>query len=132
MIDRLVDQAIASLLERIPGLNVLVGVEDNYPVLQTPYCVVYSNINRFSGRKPIYELTTMIEYVTISGQDLAANVENVLTQIDQLISPGADYSGTVTTTGLRSLLWEGINRSQQEVGDRRKNIRELLVRVTLA
>lgn len=132
MIDRLVDQAIASLLEQIPGLKVSVGMEDNYPVLETPYCVVYSNITRFTGRKPIYELITLIEYVTISGQDLAANVENILSQIDRLISPGADYSGTVTTTGLRSLLWESINRSQQEIGDRRRNTRELLVRATLA
>ena len=134
MIDRTVDKAIASFLGTIPGVLVVVGAEDNYPPLQTPYLVVYSNIQGFSGRIPIYELLTTIEYQSISGQDLIANVENIMSQIDVLIGPGGNYSklAGVTTIGLTYLAWESISRGVQDVGDRRKNIRELLVKATLA
>ena len=130
MIDRTVDKAIASFLGTIPGLSVVVGAEDNYPVLETPYLVIYSNINGFTGRIPIYELLTTIEYQSISGQDLVANVENIMSQVDALIGPGGDHSATpgVNTSGLSYLAWESISRGVQDVGDRRKNIRELLVR----
>jgi hypothetical protein len=133
MIDHTVDQAIASLLATIPGLVIVVGMEDNYPVLQTPYLVIYSQIQGFSGRAPIYRLLTTIEYQTISGQDMVANVENVMAQVDALIGPGGDHSATpgVNTVGLRYLAWESIDRGMQEVGDRRKNIRELLVHATM-
>jgi hypothetical protein len=49
-------------------------------------------------------------------------------QIDDLIGPGGNYSATpgVTTAGLRYLGWESINRTRQDVGDRRKNVRELM------
>jgi hypothetical protein len=133
MIDHTVDQAIASLLATIPGLVVVVGAEDNYPVLQTPYLVVYSQIQGFSGRTPIYRLLTTIEYQTISGQDMVSDVENVMSQVDALIGPGGDHSATpgVNAAGLRYLSWESIDRGLQDVGDRRKNIRELLVYATM-
>jgi hypothetical protein len=133
MIDHTVDQAIASLLATISGLKVVVGMADNYPVLETPYLAVYSQIQGFSGRIPIYELLTTIEYQTISGQDMVSDVENVMSQIDALIGPGGDRSATpgVNTAGLRYLAWESIDRGIQEPGDRRKNIRELLVRATM-
>jgi hypothetical protein len=134
MIDRTVDQAIASLLATIPGLKVVVGMEDNYPALETPYLAVYSQIQGFSGRTPIYQLLTTIEYQTVSGQDMVANVETVMGQIDALIGPGGDRSTMpgINTAGLRFLAWESIDRGLQEPGDRRKNIRELLVHATMA
>jgi hypothetical protein len=134
MIDRTVDQAIASLLATIPGIKVVAGMEDNYPVLETPYLVVYSQIQSFSGRTPIYQLLTTIEYQTISGQDMVADVATVMSQVDALIGPGGDHSATpgVNTAGLRYLAWESIDRGLQDVGDRRKNIRELLVHATMA
>jgi hypothetical protein len=132
-IDKLVDQAIANALAgSISGLKVLIGMQDMEPVLETPYCAVFSVLNRFTGRTPIYELMTTIEYVSISGQDTVAEVSSAMTSIDTLISTGADLSGFNFAPGLRYLAWESINRSQQEVGDRRKNIRELLVRATTA
>jgi hypothetical protein len=132
-IDRTVDQAIASLLATVPGLVVVVGAEDNYPVLQTPYLVVYSQIQGFSGRVPIYRLLTTIEYQTISGQDMVTDVETVMGQIDVLIGPGGDHSSMpgVNAAGLRYLGWESIDRGLQDVGDRRKNIRELLLHATI-
>jgi hypothetical protein len=81
MIDRLVDQAIASLLGTISGLKVFVGAEDIEPPLQTPFCAVHSEV--------------------------------------------------ISAAGLKYLAWESINRSSQEYGDRRKNIREVLVRAQL-
>jgi hypothetical protein len=45
----------AMLLETIPGLVVVVGVEDNEPQLAAPYAVVYSDIVGFQGINPIYE-----------------------------------------------------------------------------
>jgi len=134
MIDHIVDLAIASLLATIPGLKVVVGMGDNYPILETPYLAVYSQIQGFSGRTPIYHLLTTIEYQTISGQDMVSDVETVMSQVDALIGPGGDHSATpgVSTVGLRYLGWESIDRGLQEPGDRRKNIRELLVRATMA
>jgi hypothetical protein len=129
MIDRLVDKAVASLLETISGLSVFVGAEDNEPQLQTPFCVVWSNVTAVSGREPVYSLETQIEYNSISGQDPIATTENIMSQIDALISPGGNYSGQagIVTAGLKYLAWESLARSQESVGDRRKNMRALLV-----
>ena len=132
-IDKLVDQALANMLAGlITGLKVLIGMQEIEPVLETPYCAVFSVLNRFTGRTPIYELMTTIEYVTISGQDTVANVAQIMAQIDTLLNTGHDLSDFGFAPGLNYLAWESINRSQQEVGDRRKNIRELLVRATTA
>lgn len=131
MIERYIDTAIANLLRTISGLQVYEGLQDNEPPLETPYCAVFSNVTEVTGRLPVYSLLTVIEYVTVSGQDIAANVIGVMTQIDKLIGPGADYTGTVPTPGLNGCRWEAIGRSEQQVGDRRKVIRELAVKATL-
>ena len=130
MIDRLVDKAIASLLGTVSGLKVLVGAEDIEPALETPFCVVHSEITGFSGRKPIYNLVSHIEYNSIAGQDAIAQTDSIMTAIDALIGPGGDYSANpaISTAGLSFLVWESIARSSQEYGDRRKNIRELQVK----
>ena len=122
MIENLVDTAIAALLATISGLKVVAGLQDNEPNLTTPYCAVYSNVVGYVGRNPLYELTTVIEYVSISGQDEAASVEATMTAIDTILN----------TSSLPTVLWEAISRTQQEVGDRRRNIRELKVFAQLA
>ena len=127
MIENAVDQAIVSLLKRVPGLVVLAGMQDNEPPLTTPYCAVYSNIQRFQGRIPVYELLTTIEYQSVSGQDPIVSVQNIMSQIDNLLSnQPSDLTGLVTAP-FAYLGWESIPRTQQEVGDRRKNVRELQV-----
>ena len=131
MIERYVDTAIANLLRTISGLQVYEGLQDNEPPLETPYCAVFSNVTEISGRLPVYGLLTTIEYVTVSGQDVATNVIDVMTQIDNLIGPGADYSGTIQTPGLSGCRWQAIGRSEQQVGDRRIIIRELTVKATM-
>jgi hypothetical protein len=130
MIDRLVDKAIASLLKTIPGLQVHVGAEDIDPALEAPFCVVHSEITAMAGRKPIYSLTSRIEYNSIAGLDPMTQTEPAMTAIDNLISPGGDYSHNqaVSAAGLAFLGWEAIGRSNQEWGDRRKNVRELAVK----
>jgi len=130
MIDRLVDKAVASLLSTISGLKVLVGAEDIEPALETPFCVVHSDIQSMTGRTPVYSLLTRIEYNSIAGQDSMASTDPVMTSIDSLVGPGGDYSANpaVSAAGLAYLAWESIPRSSQEFGDRRKNIRELAVK----
>jgi len=130
MIDRLVDQAIVSLLATISGLKVFVGAEDIDPALQTPFCAVHSEVTGMSGRKPIYNLVTRIEYNSIAGLDPMSKTDPLMTQIDSLIGPGGNYSSTpgVSASGLLYLGWEAIGRSRQEWGDRRKNVRELAVK----
>ena len=134
MIDRFVDKAIASLLATIQGLKVLIGAEDIEPPLAVPFCVVYSDVEAMTGRKPIYHLLTRIEYNSIAGLDAMAQTEPAMTAIDNLISPGGDYSSNsaVSAAGLVYLAWEAIARSSQEFGDRRKNVRELLVQAQLS
>jgi len=127
MIENAVDQAIVSLLKRISGLVVLAGMQDNEPPLQTAWCAVYSHIERFQGRVPIYELLTTIEYQSISGQDPVSSVQNVMGQIDALLlTQPSDLTGLAVAPFV-FLGWESIPRTQQDVGDRRKNIRELSV-----
>jgi len=130
MIDRLVDQAIVSLLATISGLKVFAGAEDIDPALQTPFCAVHSEVTGMTGRKPIYNLVTRIEYNSIAGLDPMATTDPMMTQIDSLIGPGGNYSSTpgVSASGLVYLGWEAIGRSSQEWGDRRKNVRELAVK----
>jgi len=130
MIDRLVDKAIASLLATIQGLKVFVGAEDIEPALAVPFCVVYSDITTMTGRTPIYSLTTHVEYNSIAGLDTMTQTESDMTAIDNLISPGGNYTTKpgVSATGLSYLAWEAVARSSQEWGDRRKNVRELLVK----
>jgi hypothetical protein len=134
MIDRFVDKAIASLLATIQGLKVLVGAEDIEPALAVPFCVVYSDVTAMTGRTPIYHLLTRVEYNSIAGLDTMAQTEPMMTAIDNLISPGGDYSSNpaVSAAGLVYLAWEAIARSSQEFGDRRKNVRELLVQAQLS
>lgn len=134
MIEHYVDSAIASLLAQIPGLNVVIGMEDNDPPLEAPYCVVYSAVEAATGRHSIYELLTRIEYESISGQDTVTADQTVLTAIDKAltIEPTPEVMALVTTTGLSYLAWEAIGKTLQDVGDRRRNVRELKVFATLA
>jgi len=134
MIDRFVDKAIASLLATIHGLEVFVGAEDIEPALSAPFCVVYSEVTGMSGRSPVYNLITRIEYNSIAGFDAMVQTEPIMTQIDSLISLGGDYSTNpaVSAAGLNYLAWEAILRTAQEFGDRRKNIRELEVKAQLS
>jgi hypothetical protein len=134
MIELLVDKAIASLLATIDGLHVFVGFEDNEPVLETPYCVVHSVVQNADGRNPIYELVTTIEYTSISGQNGVAGVETTMTAIDTLLTtqPTSDMLAALITAGLGYLGWQNIPKTQQDVGDRRHNIRELKVFAGLA
>ena len=130
MIDRLVDKAIVSLLATITGLKVYVGASDIEPALAVPFCAVYSEITAMTGRKPVYSLTTHIEYNSVAGLDAMTQTDADMTAIDNLISPGGNYSASpgVSATGLSYLAWEAIARTSQEWGDRRKNVRELLVK----
>lgn len=123
MIENLVDTAIASLLSTISGLKVVVGMEDNEPALTTPYCVVYSVVQTTEGTVVIYELLTVIEYNSISGQNEVADVETTMSAIDALLNSHPALSDT----GLQFIGWQGIDRTQQNVGDRRRNLRELKV-----
>src|ERR1700745_2131875 len=129
MIDRLVDKAIASLLGTVSGLKVLIGAEDIEPALETPFCVVHSEITGFSGRKPIYNLVSHVEYNSIAGQDAMTQTDSTMPAIDARIGPGGDYSHNpaVSAAGLSFLVWESIARSSQEYGDRRKNVRKFTV-----
>jgi hypothetical protein len=130
MIDRLVDKAVASLLGTISGLVVHVGAEDIEPALEVPFCAVHSEITGMTGRKPIYAVLTRIEYNSVAGLDPMAQIDPTMTAIDNLISPGGDYSSNpaISAAGLIYLAWEAIARTTQEFGDRRKNVRELLVK----
>lgn len=134
MIEHYVDAAIASLLAQIPGLSVVVGMEDNDPPLKTPYCVVYSAVESAQGRHAIYELLTRIEYESISGLDTVTAGDQILTAIDRAltIEPEPDVLAMVTTTGLSYLAWESIGKTLQDVGDRRRNVREIKVFAGLA
>jgi hypothetical protein len=115
MIEHLVDNVIATLLGSISGLKVVVGMQDNLPALETPYCVVYSSVQSVQGRIPIYELLTTVEYESISGQDMVSDVDTAITAIDAaLLTPPAE------------LLMYPL-RTQQDIGDRRRNVREFKV-----
>jgi hypothetical protein len=119
MIENLVDSAVATMLSTIPGLVVVVGMQDNDPALVTPYCAVYSNVQNVEAKTPIFELLTTIEYVSISGQDTVTDVESVMTSIDS----------AMLTPPVTLKVWP--LRTQQDVGDRRRNIREYKVFASL-
>ncbi len=115
MIENLVDKAIAGLLSPITGLKVVVGMQDNEPALTAPFCVVYSNVQSVQAKTPIYELLTVVEYESISGADAVQDVDTMVSAIDQaLMSAPAELK-------IYPL------RTQQEVGDRRRTVREYRV-----
>ena len=133
MIDNLVDNALATLLRAsltgIAGLSVVTGIQDNMPDLETPYLVIYSDIEKAEANKPVFTLKTIIEYVTLSGIEGQATIQTTMTAVDAALSntPLPAIEAQVVTTGLRYLAWQAIERSQENVGDRRKNVRELTV-----
>jgi hypothetical protein len=130
MIEQLADTAIVNLLRAsVPGLNVTAGLADNDPELQTPCAVVYSVIEESVGRNPVAKLKTTIEYYSVSGQDAAFDVAATMTLIDAALStaPTAEIIEALPPTGLRFLGWAPLPKTNQEVGDRRKTIRELTV-----
>jgi hypothetical protein len=129
MIENLVDKAIAALLATISGLNVVIGMEDPYPNLQAPFCVVHSVVDSFDGKTPVYKLLTTIEYESIPGPDSVANVVSVMSSIDTVLStqPSGAVLATLPLSGMTYLAWKAINKTQQEAADRRKNVRELQV-----
>lgn len=129
MIESLVDNAIAALLRTISGLKAVAGMSDNTPELTTPFCVVYSNVQGFVGKTPVYELLTTIEYETIPGPDSVASVAAVMSSIDSILNtqPTSAVLAGLPLSGLTYLGWESIQRTQQEPGERRKNVRELKV-----
>lgn len=132
MIENQVDKAFASLLSTIDGLTVVAGMEDNEG-LTTPYCVVYSNVQDTLGKNAIYKLLTVIEYVSISGPNAVADVASAMTAIDAVLTTQATGAlltaqrATLAALGLVDCQWEHIPKTQQEVGDRRRNLRELIV-----
>jgi len=138
MIDNLVDVAVSSLLEActsgVQGLTVIEGIEDNVPDLVTPYLVVYSNVIKEDGRTPVYTLNTKIDLVTLTGVSDEAFVANTMSIIDAALSnqPSPAILAQVTTTGLSHCSWKTIERSTQEIGDRRTDVRELEVNAGLS
>ena len=133
MIDNFVDIAVASLLQAstsasgVQGLTVIVGLEDNVPDLLTPYLVIYSNVISQDAKNPVYTLKTTIDLVTLSGVADEDFVANTMTIIDNVLDnqPSPAILAQVNTTGLVHLSWHDIDKSTQEVGDRRKDVREL-------
>ena len=131
MIDNFVDIAVASLLKAstsgVQGLTVVVGIEDNMPDLVTPYICVYSSVVKEDGKTPVYTVNTKIECVTLSDVTPKAYVENLMTLVDNALDnqPVPAIQAQVITTGLAYLSWHCIDKSSQEVGDRRTDVREL-------
>lgn len=136
MIDNLVDKTIALLLSTaIPGLTALAGMQDNDPPLAAPYCAVYSQVQGSVGRVPIYELLTTIEYVSISGVSEKADVSAIMTAIDTALSsvPAQSVIDAALAAGfVYGPAWQHVQKTNQEVGDRRRNVRELKVFAQLA
>lgn len=132
MIENLVDTAIAALLKTISGLNVVIGMRDVTPELDTPFCVVWSRVEGFEGKTPVYNLLTTIEYETTPGpdsSDTVAAVVSVMSNIDSVLNtqPTPAVLATLPLAGLNYLAWKAVSRTQQEPGDRRINLRELQV-----
>ena len=131
MIDNNVDIAVASLLKAstsgVQGLTVVVGIEDNMPDLVTPYICVYSSVVKEDGNTPVYTLNTKIDCVTLSDITPKAYVENLMSIVDNALDnpPSPAIQAQVITTGLAYLGWHAIDKSTQEVGDRRTDVREL-------
>jgi len=133
MIDNDVDNAIASLLAAsltaIAGLTIVAGLQDNLPALQTPYLAVYSNIEKYEGRTHVFTLKTCVEYVSLSGVENKTTVHDTMSAVDATLGtpPTAPILALVVTTGLKYLSWEAVERSTQDIGDRRNNKREFIV-----
>jgi hypothetical protein len=136
MIDNLVDSTIALLLSAsIPGLTAVAGMQDNDPPLKAPYCAVYSQVQATVGRVPIYELLTTIEYVSVSGLDEKADVSGAMTAIDTALNsvpPQAVIDAALAAGFVYGPAWQHVQKTNQEVGDRRRNVRELKVFAQLA
>jgi hypothetical protein len=129
MIENLVDKVFVALLQTISGLSVYPGMGDNSPALQAPFCVVWSDIESYEGREPVFTLKTTIEYESIPGVDTVNNVESVMSSIDHVLSnqPSGGVISGLPLSAFNLFCWEEIQSSKQEPGDRRKNIRELKV-----
>jgi hypothetical protein len=134
VIENLVDQAIVSLLQTLPGLNVVPGLSNDVPALTTPYAVVFSEVVNRDGRDPVFELKTTVKLETVSGQTEIADVQSWMTAIDSVLStqPSDALMHSLVTQGLKFIGWDGIPRTVQDVGERRQNIRELQVFAALA
>jgi hypothetical protein len=138
MIDNLVDVAVASLLKAstsgVQGLTVVEGIEDNVPDLVTPYLVVYSAVQKEDAKTPVYTLKTTIELVTLSGVADETFVSNTMSVIDAALNntPSPAVMAQVQTAGLSHLSWHSIDKSTQEIGDRRKDVRELITFASLS
>jgi hypothetical protein len=133
MIDNLVDAAVATLLKATLAssgyttVTVIEGIEDNMPDLVTPYLVTYSNVISHEGKTPVYKLNTKIDLVTLSGISEEVFVANVMSVVDATLNnqPSPAILAQINTTGLSLLWWQAIAKSTQEVGDRRRDVREL-------
>jgi hypothetical protein len=135
VIENLVDKAIATLLGTIPGLVVVAGMQDNDPPLAAPYCAVYSVVQATVGRSAIYELLTTVEYVSISGVSEAADVAAAMTAIDTALTstpPSGVMTAALAAGFVYGPAWHGFQKSQQDVGDRRRTLRELKVFAAIA
>jgi hypothetical protein len=136
MIENAVDKTIALLLSTsIPGLTALAGMQDNDPPLAAPYCAVFSQVQGTVGRVPIYELLTTIEYVSVSGVSESADVAGVMTAIDLALTsapPPAVEDAALAAGFVYGPAWQHVQKTNQEVGDRRRNVRELKVFAQLA
>lgn len=136
MIDALVDQTLAAYLQGTlaasgyPSFSVVIGMEDNTPNLTTPYLVVYSAIERYAGRNPVFELRGHIEMHSVTGMETVSEIEAIMSVIDQALLKQQNVS--VPTPGLVYFGWQGIQRSELTPGDRRRNLREIQVFTQLA
>jgi hypothetical protein len=135
MVEHLVDQAISALLAAsVPGLTALPGLQDDEGV-QTPFCAVYSRVEEVNGKTAVFMLLTTVELVSISGQDPVAYVNATMTAIDRALTtqPSPLVLATLPLSNFSyGPTWEHIPRTQNEVGDRRRSIRELHVYAALS
>jgi hypothetical protein len=135
MVEYLVDQAISALISAsVPGLTALAGLQDDEGV-STPYCAVYSRVEAVEGRTAVFQLLTTVELVSISGQDPVAYVNATMTAIDRALTtqPSPLVLASLPLSNFAyGPTWEHIPRTANEVGDRRRNVRELQVYASLS
>jgi hypothetical protein len=141
-IDRAVDLALQSYLQASVGsgsgmgsVTIVTGEEDNYPNLTCPYLVIYSNVESFIASNPIFTLTSTIELVTVQGETPTADVDGFMNQVDFALTnetPTQEVMSQTVTTGLSFLGWQAISKTQQNVGEKRSNVRQLVVHAKLA
>jgi hypothetical protein len=131
MIDALADSTVAAYLQGVlaasgyGSFTVVTGMQDNLPELACPYLVVHSEIERFAGRDPVFELRTKIELHSLTGITAVSDLEALMSVVDGALIDQAELS--VPTPGLVYFGWEGVQRSEQTSGDRRINLREIHV-----